>query len=142
MPRHNTGRFELDYWGPSYKQAIEQVLGQDSRPVITTSIHNLPGELKVKALPPDLRKRVRIVPIEQADYFFTNFRISTCSVLPIPKWHLFVSTGESAFGLSGTLKARSMTARFPRINERRAVKSRAYSRFRRLAILSRRGNVA
>ena len=79
------GRFELDYWGPSYKQAIEQVLGQDSRPVINASFHNQPGELNVEALPPDLRKRVRIVPIEEADYFFTNFRDQYLQRPPYPE---------------------------------------------------------
>lgn len=79
------GRFELDYWGASYKQAIEQVLRQDPRPLITASFHNQPGELNVKALAPDLRKRVRIVPLEEADYFFTNFRDQYLQRPPYPE---------------------------------------------------------
>jgi hypothetical protein len=83
--RGAAGRFELDYWGASYKQAIEEVLRQDPRPLITASFHNLPGELNVSALAPELRRRVQIAPPEEADYFFTNFRDQYLQEPPYPE---------------------------------------------------------
>jgi hypothetical protein len=79
------GQFELDYWGPSYKQAIEKVLQQDPRPVITASFHNFPGELNAQTLTADLRSRVRVTPITQGEYFFTNFRDQYLERPPYPE---------------------------------------------------------
>ena len=66
--------FELDYWGLSYRQALEHVLRQDSADVVKIAVANFPGELNARILTPRERRRLRYVSLQDADYFLSNFR--------------------------------------------------------------------
>ena len=67
--------FELDYWGTSYKQALENIVARDRSPVLKIKVANLPGEYNSYILKPEDRKRIRYVEADdQADYFITNYR--------------------------------------------------------------------
>ncbi len=57
-------KFELDYWGNSYKQGLEYILRMDPRKVITVAVDNRPGEFNAMILPRDERRRlVCILPL-------------------------------------------------------------------------------
>jgi hypothetical protein len=67
--------FELDYWGLSFRQALEYVVKHDKRPLITVST-NVPAPLINNAIfieKSDVR-RLRLARINHADYFLTNYR--------------------------------------------------------------------
>jgi 4-amino-4-deoxy-L-arabinose transferase-like glycosyltransferase len=67
--------FELDYWGTSYKQALEDIVARDKSPVLKIKVANLPGEYNSYILKPEDRKRIRYVETDdQADYFITDYR--------------------------------------------------------------------
>ncbi|MDH7511351.1 MAG: glycosyltransferase family 39 protein [Clostridiales bacterium] len=53
-------KFEMDYWGLSYKQALEYVLRVDSSEVIRVVVQNRPGEYNAWFLPPDQRRRLEV----------------------------------------------------------------------------------
>lgn len=54
-------KFELDYWGLSYKQGLEYLLRFDPSEEIKVAVDNRPGELNVLILPRDQRRRLIIV---------------------------------------------------------------------------------
>jgi hypothetical protein len=67
--------FELDYWGTSYKQALEYIVSNDRSPEIRVMVANAPGVINSMILKPQDRNRIRYVETEdQADYFITNYR--------------------------------------------------------------------
>jgi len=67
--------FELDYWGTSYKQALEYIVARDRSPVLKIKVANLPGEYNSYILKPEDRKRIQYVEADdQADYFITDYR--------------------------------------------------------------------
>jgi 4-amino-4-deoxy-L-arabinose transferase-like glycosyltransferase len=67
--------FELDYWGTSYKQALEDIVARDRSPVLKIKVANLPGEYNSYILKPEDRKRIRYVEADdQADYYITDYR--------------------------------------------------------------------
>jgi hypothetical protein len=69
------GRFELDYWGAGYKQALERLLAEDKRRDIRIALANRPGTINVLSLRPGLRARLSVVNApEDADYYLTNHR--------------------------------------------------------------------
>jgi dolichyl-phosphate-mannose-protein mannosyltransferase len=67
--------YELDYWGCSFKQALDHIMELDPRKHIKICC-NLYAYLEnnILMLHPEDRKRIEFVPPEQADYFITNFR--------------------------------------------------------------------
>lgn len=68
-------RFELDYWGASYKDGLAYIAATDAREDITVLAANLPGEWNSLILPEADRKRIRYVyDARDADYFVTNYR--------------------------------------------------------------------
>jgi hypothetical protein len=69
-------RFEVDYWGLSYRQGLEYILATDKRPRIKVIEPTWQGlELSVLMLPPAERARISIAPTEaEAEYFITNYR--------------------------------------------------------------------
>ncbi|GAP08964.1 hypothetical protein BECAL_00097 [Bellilinea caldifistulae] len=68
-------RFDMDYWGLTYRRGLEAILEYDPRPVIRVHAANFPGEANAAILPADQARRLYFVPeIEQADYFITNYR--------------------------------------------------------------------
>jgi hypothetical protein len=69
-------RFELDYWGLSYRQALEYILKTDSDKIIPVSagLNNWPLiRNNLNILPPKDRKRFKEVPLQDAKYFITNY---------------------------------------------------------------------
>ncbi len=73
-PRTLRQRFELDYWGLSYKQGIDHILANDSRNHIKLSAVG-PASLYVEyMLPRDQAERITFTDVEGADYFLTNYR--------------------------------------------------------------------
>ncbi len=66
--------FDFDYWGASYKQSLEYILDNDETEVISIAVANNPGIYNLNILKPEDRKRVIIVPLEEASYFITEYR--------------------------------------------------------------------
>ena len=70
-------KFELDYWGLSYKQGLEYLLKKEDKdtPIKYTSL-NLPGKLNQYRLPREMRDHLQYV--EPSDttwqYYLTNYR--------------------------------------------------------------------
>ena len=73
-PEYLRKRFELDYWGTSYKQSLEYILEEDNSLSIDIAVANLPGKINRFILPPEKQKRINIVDIKDAKYFITNYR--------------------------------------------------------------------
>ncbi len=68
-------RYELDYWGLSYRPALEYILRTDPSPSIRILVANYPGRVNALMLPAGDRNRLRYVnTASQADYFVTNYR--------------------------------------------------------------------
>ena len=54
-------KFELDYWGLSYKQGLEYLLRLDRSTQIKVLVDNLPGELNALILPREERQRLKFI---------------------------------------------------------------------------------
>jgi hypothetical protein len=68
-------KFELDYWGLSYRKALEYILENDPNKEIRILSQNPPGRLNADILYPDQRERLLFVKSsEKADYFIANYR--------------------------------------------------------------------
>jgi len=68
--------FELDYWGLSYKQALEYIVEHDDSPSIPIFALNRPGELNSFFLKKEDRERLHYVrDIRETKYFMSNFRM-------------------------------------------------------------------
>jgi dolichyl-phosphate-mannose-protein mannosyltransferase len=66
---------ELDYWGLSYRQALEYVLRNDSADVLKIAVANAPGIYNSYILPSSDRTRLRLTDDPSfADYFISNYR--------------------------------------------------------------------
>lgn len=67
--------YDLEYWGCSYKQALEYLIKAVPAGTITINCEN-PTLLtnNILILPPEERDRIKFANPEQADYFLTNFR--------------------------------------------------------------------
>jgi hypothetical protein len=73
---NNVGqRFELDYWGLSFRQGLEYIVKSDKRPVIGLSANTLAPMIN-NSIFLDKRdiRRLKLANIHQADYFLTNYR--------------------------------------------------------------------
>ena len=70
--KHN---FELDYWGLSYRKALEHILENDPGNDIKINAANIPGAWNAYLLHPNDRKRIVFVDdLSNADYFVSNYR--------------------------------------------------------------------
>ena len=68
-------RFEVDYWGLSYRRGLEYVLRQDSREPIKVRLRPGRGEASAAILPAAERRRLLFVDRgRDAEYFLTNYR--------------------------------------------------------------------
>ena len=68
-------RFELDYWGLSYRKALEFIVKTDPSPVIHIYAENPPGRANATILPAADGTRLVFVPtVSEADYFVADFR--------------------------------------------------------------------
>jgi len=68
-------RYELDYWGLSYRKALEYIVRTDTSSHIRIYTTTYPGRVNVAMLPRADRNRVELVPSDnEADYVMTNYR--------------------------------------------------------------------
>ena len=68
-------RYELDYWGLSYRKALEYIVRSDSSTQLHIYTTTYPGRVNVAMLPSADRKRVVLVASDaEADYVMTNYR--------------------------------------------------------------------
>ncbi|MDP1728983.1 MAG: hypothetical protein Q8L27_02145, partial [archaeon] len=64
-----------DYWGLSYKQALEYVLLKDNRSKIKIVVENMPGVYNSYILSEEEGARIHYVrTLEEADYLLTEYR--------------------------------------------------------------------
>jgi len=82
-------KFELDYWGTSYKQGLEYVLKNDNRSQIKIALHESVGNLNLDILSAADRNRLQAVGMDQAEYFLT-YRRNHYGPYPYPLWHSIV----------------------------------------------------
>jgi hypothetical protein len=69
------GRYDLDYWGNSYKQGLEAVAQLDDRDTIKVAYQSFPATLNIQYVHPLIQRRVIVVEdVAEADYFVSNFR--------------------------------------------------------------------
>ncbi len=81
--------FEFDYWGLSYKQALEYIINNDTEKSIKIFAPNPMASINAKILPPSDRNRLKLVnEIKDAKYFMSNYR-----------WHLEEYISENEFDL-------------------------------------------
>lgn len=89
-------RFELDYWGLSYRQALEYIVRSDSSPAIRVQVANYPGIVNAMMLDPQDQARIRYVgPDTDADYFVTNYRFHPQDY-PYPREVFSVRVGNAS----------------------------------------------
>lgn len=68
-------KFELDYWGLSYRKALEYILKNDTDKAIKIYVANSPGVSNAMILSPDDRNRLIYVKNpDEAKYFLSNYR--------------------------------------------------------------------
>jgi hypothetical protein len=73
---NNVGqKFELDYWGLSFRQGLEYIVKSDKSPVIGLSADTIAPMINNSIFleKQDIR-RLKLADIHQADYFLTNYR--------------------------------------------------------------------
>jgi hypothetical protein len=69
------GKYEMDYWGLSYRALLESLVAIDSRGAITIHALNEPGYYNSFILSPDERSRLDYTDQPAAaDYYVTNHR--------------------------------------------------------------------
>jgi hypothetical protein len=85
-------RFDLDYWGLSYKQAIDYVMAHDKRDYFEMSAVGPPALYVDFVLPPEQASRVRFSGMDRADYFLTNYRWHPDD-FPYPKYYSIKVSG-------------------------------------------------
>ena len=73
-PEYLRKNFEQDYWGTSYKQAIEHVLAQVPDSTISICLANTPDPFNKELLRKKDRVRVQFLPEAEAQFFITNYR--------------------------------------------------------------------
>lgn len=67
--------FALDYWGLSYRGALEYILRHDKSDTIKVYVANVPGRNNAAILPFADRRRIEYVDnIDEAKYFLSNYR--------------------------------------------------------------------
>ncbi|HQE13367.1 MAG TPA: hypothetical protein PLQ78_11495, partial [Flavipsychrobacter sp.] len=66
--------FDYDYWGSSYKQALEAILQQDKSDSILVNQHSDPLINNIMFLPASDRNRIKEASINEARYYITTFR--------------------------------------------------------------------
>ncbi len=68
-------KYEMDYWGLSYREALEKLGNADTGSLIKVNVANAPGIMNSWILEETLKKRFEF-PLhrDSADYFITNYR--------------------------------------------------------------------
>jgi hypothetical protein len=82
------GRFDLDYWGLSYREALEEILRADGNPRVDISVYTRPGRSNAGILDADQRRRIQFVDDPyQATYFATHERWDRLSYRPSEEFY-------------------------------------------------------
>lgn len=67
--------FDQDYWGTSYRKALEFLNTYDNSSTIKLKVANMPGKHNLIFLDPKSKNRFELVKkVTDADYFITNYR--------------------------------------------------------------------
>jgi hypothetical protein len=68
-------KFEMDYYGPSYRKGLTYIVETDKRSSIPVYANFVTGKLNASLLKPEDRKRIHYVEDpQQASYFITNYK--------------------------------------------------------------------
>lgn len=68
-------KFELDYWGTSYRQGLEYIAQNDKSNSIKVWSRDAPAKANLAILPNEDRKRIKFASnFKEADYFLSIFR--------------------------------------------------------------------
>jgi hypothetical protein len=71
-------RFEMDYWGLSYRQGLEYIAGTDPAPRISVYVAEQAGKFNIEMLRQEDRVRFVLAQRrEDADYFLGSYRLAT-----------------------------------------------------------------
>jgi hypothetical protein len=93
--------FERDYWGLSYRQALEHILETDKDSLVKVAVANFPGELNSQIIGNEAR-RLKYVPLEEADYFVTNYRPKNSPISDTSEeWKKIFSIDIEGFSIVG-----------------------------------------
>jgi len=66
--------YDMEYWGASYKQALDHLLATDNSKVIRVNCYfRTELDNNIALLPEEDRQRIKYAEIENADYYLTNF---------------------------------------------------------------------
>ena len=91
-------RFELDYWGLSYRPLLEYIVRTNPSPHIRIFTTTYPGRLNVAMLPRRDRARVDLVySEEEAEYVMTSYRYHPRDY-PYPPEVFGVHVGNTSIG--------------------------------------------
>jgi len=89
-------RYELDYWGLSYRKALEYIVQSDTSHLIRVCVINTPGRLNALILDDRDRTRLYFTPsVADADYFVTNYRFHP-QAYPFPEEVFQVRIGNAS----------------------------------------------
>lgn len=67
-------RYEIDYWGLSYRDGLEWVLRREPQGTVNVAVADVPGFLNAMMLPQQDRERLRFTHPREARYFLSNHR--------------------------------------------------------------------
>ncbi len=73
-PEYIRKNYEMDYWGSSFKQAVEYILKNDRSDSLKLYVESYATSNLAILFKPEERKRFHLVSAEDADYFITNYR--------------------------------------------------------------------
>ncbi|MBS1624888.1 MAG: glycosyltransferase family 39 protein [Bacteroidetes bacterium] len=96
-------KFEIDYWGLSYRQGLAYLISHHTAPV-KVAVKNYPGMLNAQALPPSERVAIELMPdTAGADYFLTTYRdADKCPgsyLQPGRAYHIIRAQGNKVMGI-------------------------------------------
>jgi len=72
-PEYLRKNFELDYWGNSYKQALEYILDHDTSGAIKVYVVGLAGEENAWLLKPEAKKRICFTDHDSEATYIASF---------------------------------------------------------------------
>ena len=94
--------YEMDYWGLSYREALEKLAKSSNATVIKIAVENIPGVLNSWILDENTKSRFTFVnEIDSANYFITNYRWRMHNEPHYPMVDSIIVNGER---ISGTYK--------------------------------------
>jgi hypothetical protein len=106
-------RYELDYWGLSYRKALEYIVRSDSSSHIRIFTTTYPGRVNIAMLPASDRNRLELVHTDsEADYVMTNYRFHPQDY-PYPREVFRVMVGNASINSVFLVRPNSTTPPSP-----------------------------